>query len=212
MRNFGCGCTSPLLLPLHSEQKKVKPQNKSVLYKGSKEHGLDIYMQNFSKFQNTVMIAHKQLTTVSTSAVTAVAALPSHGFGGTLLPPRGHSTGRKEQKARNSDKSLTEVSCNRRQQGAGRDQREMGLTTFLGRITYKSKQNPSTLKSSYASEKLLHLFGKTKCITGRRKGEPAQRHVAVPSLLSRLVLATSDRDTKAAYTLHVTEGVRGIVL
>lgn len=134
------------------------------------------------------MTAHKQLTTVSTSAVTAAAALLSRGFGGTLLPPRGHSSGRKARKVRDSDKSLSEESCNRRQQGAGRDQSKTGLTTFLGRITYKSKQNPSTLKSSYASEKLLHLLGKTKCVTGRR-GEPAQCRVAVPCLL-RPVLGT----------------------
>jgi len=134
-------------------EKKVKTQHKSVLYKGNKEHGLDIYMRNFSEFQNTVMTAHKQLTTVSTSAVTAAAALLSRGFGGTLLPPRGHSSGRKARNVRDSDKSLSEESCNRRQQGAGRDQSKTGLTTFLGRITYKSKQNPSTLKSSYASEK-----------------------------------------------------------
>lgn len=134
------------------------------------------------------MTAHKQLTTVSTSAVTAAAALLSRGFGGTLLPPRGHSSGRKARKVRDSDKSLSEESCNRRQQGAGRDQSKTGLTTFLGRITYKSKQNPSTLKSSYASEKLLHLLGKTKRVTGRR-GEPAQCRVAVPCLL-RPVLGT----------------------
>lgn len=169
-------------------EKKVKTQHKSVLYKGNKEHGLDIYMRNFSEFQNTVMTAHKQLTTVSTSAVTAAAALLSRGFGGTLLPPRGHSSGRKARKVRDSDKSLSEESCNRRQQGAGRDQSKTGLTTFLGRITYKSKQNPSTLKSSYASEELLHLLGKTKCVTGRR-GEPAQCRAAVPCLL-RPVLGT----------------------
>lgn len=150
VRNSGCCYTSPP--PLHhpwGEKKKkkrakikVKTQNKSMLHEEYKEHGLDTYMWNSSKFQNTTMMIYKQVSTVFASAIkpsSCIAVPPpsQHRWNNPATSWCQHGRGGC-WKHKSLDKGLTKPAVT---EGRGSRERskQHGLTTFSGQKSLKIK-------------------------------------------------------------------------